>query len=793
MQSKYFNPRPVACAIHLACAAMAGFALPQVAFAQAAQNKIQYDIPAGSLGEALNRFAQQSGVSIAVDASKVQGLKSSGLRGSYGVEEGFNLLLQGSGYTISKNAAGYLLVPAAVSSANGTTLPEVKVSAKAEQESTLNLQSQISGGALGSRSQLETPFSTAVVTREELADRQVSKLGDVFALDASVTDNSGAYTSWASYVTVRGLELDWQNSFRIDGKPFLSYAITLPYEHFEQIELLKGSSGFMYGFGSPGGLINYVTKKPTNEPVRSVEVGFKSKSIWSESVDLGGRFGNDNMFGYRLNAVNEKGTTYNDGKIDRQSVSLGLDARLTPDLTLTFDSLYQKRNNRGQQPGISLASYTGTVLPNTIKNNNSNLVSGGQFLNTEFQFYSVGLKYQIVPDWSASINYSQTSSLRSRNEGILYLQNVAGNYNEARSDTKEGHKFDQWQAMLEGKAITGNVEHQMVFGASWQKQLNDYSSNGVWIPTLYTGNIYTANTASYASQGGLNMYRAGDISQQAAFASDTLKFSDQWSVLAGARYTKYEQNDYNVNGSLATPAYADSVVTPTVALMYKAQPNTMIYTSYMESLEPGRTVGAGFSNSNRMLNPMLSKQYEIGMKTEQARWSGTAALFRIERPSEYVDATNTVVQNGESSYQGLELGVSGFVGTQWQLASSLMLLDTSYDKGVANVGKRVVGAPEWMATGRVIYKVPGVDNLKLMADFKYTGDVMINAANTLKADSHVLANFGASYSMKMDGYLTTFRAAVNNVTNEKFWEYQYANWIKPADPRTFSLSAKVDF
>ncbi|MFS2037158.1 TonB-dependent receptor plug domain-containing protein, partial [Polaromonas sp. CT11-55] len=76
------------------------------------------------------------------------------------------------------------------------------------------------------------------VRGEDMAERQVSKLGDVFALDASVSDNSGAYSAWASYITVRGLPLDWQNGYRINGQPFLSYAITLPYEHFEQIELL---------------------------------------------------------------------------------------------------------------------------------------------------------------------------------------------------------------------------------------------------------------------------------------------------------------------------------------------------------------------------------------------------------------------------------------------------------------------------------------------------------------------------------------------------------------------------
>lgn len=799
MQSKYFNPRPMACAIHFACAAMVGLAAPQAAWAQAAQGKLQYDIPAGSLGEALNRFAQQSGVSVAVDASKLQGLKTQGLRGSYGVEEGFNLLLQGSGYAIGKNAAGYVLVPAPSDRA-GVTLPEVKVTASAQDDASLPLQNVVSAGALGMRRQLDTPFSTAVVTREELTERQVSKLGDVFALDASVTDNSGAYTSWASYISVRGLELDWQNSYRIDGRPFLSYAITLPYEHFEQIELLKGSTGFMYGFGSPGGLVNYVLKKPTEENLRSVEVGYKTSNIWTQSVDLGGRLGEGRTLGYRLNAVNEDGTTFNDGKVNRQSVSLGLDLRLTPDLTVSFDTLYQKRKMTGQQPGISLRDYTAGGLPNAITNDNNKLVSDGQFLNTEFQYYSLGARYNLAPEWTAKVDYSHSKSKRSRNESILYLQNRAGDYNEYRSYTAEAHQFDQLQGLLEGKVVTGGVEHQLVIGASWQKQLNDYTDwsipgNSVFEP-IGGGNIFEPNGNSYFNTSSQNKYRAGEIVQKAVFASDTLRLSERWSVLGGLRYTKYEQNGFNPDGSLDGTEFKDGLVTPTVALMYKVQPNTMAYTSYMESLEPGRTVGVGFANANRMLDPMLSKQYEIGLKTEQARWSGTAALFRIERPTEYQQPTTplpTVVQDGESVFQGLELGVNGWVGRQWQLGGSLMLLDTSYESGIANIGNRVAGAPEWMAAASASYSVNEIPGLKLRADLKHTGDVMVNQTNTVKVSSHTLINLGASYSVVLGGYPTTFRAMVNNVSNEKFWEYQYANWIKPADPRTFSVTARVDF
>lgn len=119
----------------------------------------------------------------------------------------------------------------------------------ASRDTLRHLRDDVSSGALGLRTQLKTPYSTAVVTGEELADRQVAKLGDVLAQDSSVSDNSNPYNAWASYITGRGMQLDWQNGFKIDGQPFNGYGITLPYEQLESVELLKGLSGFMYAFG----------------------------------------------------------------------------------------------------------------------------------------------------------------------------------------------------------------------------------------------------------------------------------------------------------------------------------------------------------------------------------------------------------------------------------------------------------------------------------------------------------------------------------------------------------------
>ena len=59
------------------------------------------------------------------------------------------------------------------------------------------------------------------------------------------------------------------------------------------------------------------------------------------------------------------------------------------------------------------------------------------------------------------------------------------------------------------------------------------------------------------------------------------------------------------------------MLTPTFALMYKLTPRTMAYASYIESLEPGSSVGATYANFGALLDPLKSKQYELGIKTEQ--------------------------------------------------------------------------------------------------------------------------------------------------------------------------------
>ncbi|CAG4917375.1 Ferrichrome receptor FcuA [Paraburkholderia saeva] len=556
----------------------------------------------------------------------------------------------------SANAAA----PAAASSAATSSgaehaLPAVNVSASAEADSPLHLGIPVSTGALGSRSQLETPFSTTVVTGEDLADRQVNKLGDVFAGDASVTDNSNAYSAWATYITIRGLPVDWQNGFRIDGNPFISYGITMPYDNLERVELLKGAGGFMYGFAQPGGVVNYVTKKPDARPVTSFDFGYRMDGVLSQHADLSRRFGPDGMFGARINYTHEEGKTYNAGDINRNSVALALDGQLTRDLDVYANAIYQQSRSSGQTPAIYTGSYTATSLPATISGGTNLLGGTDQHLNTNLQLYTAGVRYQITPDWTFNTSASYSKSARDRNESTLTLLNQAGDYSDSRWNGDEGHQDIYWQGMFEGRLKTGPFTHQLALGASWQHQTNDYSSVSKYF-TLGDGNLYQPNPWRYYSGSGLETYRASEITQKALFASDTIQLTNRWSILAGVRYTNYAQDSYNIDGSLASSYGQNGILTPTFALMYKLEPNTNLYASYVESLEQGAIVGSIYANGGALLRPLRSRQYEIGIKSEHERWSANAALFRIERAAAYANDQNVYVQDGNSIYEGIEAG-----------------------------------------------------------------------------------------------------------------------------------------
>lgn len=771
----------------------------------------QFDIASQPLSTALTVFGDQTGIQITGDTAILDGKHSQAVRGSYAPAEALSLLLGGTGVTYRWLDGRSVTLERAPQTADGTMqLGPVRVEGTSAGTAPpdiatfgvrQNLATKVRAGALGDVAQREMPFSSAVVTKEQIEEQAPQKLGDLFGQDASVSDNSGAYTAWSTFLTVRGMDLDWQNSYRIDGKPFLGYTVTLPYEHMEQVELLKGATGFMYGFGAPGGMLNYVTKKPTDTPIRSVSLGYASNSIVRANADLGGRLGANGALGYRIDVTHEEGRTTNDGSLDRTSFLVALDAKLTDRLSWDFQAIYQDRLTEDTEPTITTRAL-GNSLPAPIRNDKK-LVGPGNYVDNRFAFGATGLKYQISHDWQVQTNFSQSYSKTRRNESILNLQNTASAYIDDRADYGERYQFTYWDGMVQGRARIAGMIHNIVAGVSWQKQRNDDTSNAVYIPGFGTGNLGSQNSNRYDSVGSfdsLGLYRLTEVTQKSIFASDRLELSDRLSVMAGLRWIQYEKLTWNSARTLTDKYREDGIVTPTMAVMYKLPGDTLAYASYAQSLQQGSIVPRlpVYTNAGEMLNPLMSKQWELGIKKDGVRWSATAALFRVAKTTEYDRSCGTecltLVQGGESVFQGLELGATVRLGDWWSLGGNLMLLDTEYASGdAAIVGNRVAGSPRRVATAQVAYQVPQIDGLQVQLGAKHTGKTPLRANNTLDIDDYTLVSLGISYNTSVAGHAMTLRARVNNLLNEEYWLYQYSNYIKSGDPRSFNLNVEFHF
>jgi iron complex outermembrane receptor protein len=676
----------------------------------------------------------------------------------------------------------------------GATLPAVSVSAA--KDTTVAQADTVSAGALGSRKQVDTPFSTHVVTSDEAQDLFATTANDLYKYDPAVSVISENAISENSMFTVRGMPIDTLNSIKVDGQTFPSWDTDLSLEPFEQVELLKGLSGFMYGFGAPGGIVNYVLKRPTNTPYRSITVGYRSAGVFSEAVDLGGRFGNDDRFGYRLNLVNENGNTAEDhGHVRRQVASLAFDFRITPDLTWSADAFYQKRRTNGTLFGLMFGADAGGI-PDASKVTHA-LTQPQNYYETEMASFGTGLDYRISENWHASIKYRFAKENRTNSDSFLFVSDPAGNYSNTLYAAMTRYFYQNVDGMVQGHFSTGSIKHDVVVGAGFETQTSEYSNSTGWNEGYFLGygNLYgsTLLTNDEVSIGS-NLYRQQRITQAAVYASDTVQLTSRLSALVGVRYTQYQEHVYDPSGAVSSQYQADPV-TPTFALMFKTDPYSTLYASYVESLQQGGSASQTDLNFPDTFGPLKSKQYEVGFKSDHSTWGANLALFRVDQGYEYTNSANIFVQDGTKRYQGVD--ASGWLAltSEWRVLGGVMWLDTkAMDVDDPTVeGKRIYGAPRFTVTGRIEYNPSYLRPLTLAFGGKYVGNQAVDAQNTQFVPAYTTFDLSGRYETKIAGKDVTFRAGINNLFNRRYWTTAWGYYVAPSPTRTAVASATLQF
>ena len=642
-------------------------------------------------------------------------------------------------------------------------------------------------GALGMKDSFEVPLSAQSYSEGLIENQRARTLNDVLKNDASVQNASvgGAY----DHVSLRGYAIDWANTMRREGLSLAPYQ-DVPLENVQRIDVLKGPSGFLYGFNAPGGTVNYVLKRPTAQPFTGVTAELRSAGGVYGAVDTSGSFDAERTLAYRFNLAGEKvGDMSHNGDLKRGFASAAIDARLAAGTLLRLDADVQRKKLAAQpllgpQPDGQLPPMPS---PRTLL--------GQPWLPYETRTYNFGarLDHQLDDRWSLTAQLGH--SVNRRDAVFPDIYGVAANGDITSGDiyVSPGQRFQasSAQAYLSGQFAVAGLEHELVAGVSARRYTAD--DGGFIVLNDTVGNIFSP-VYSAARDIGAAPAKNHTLNRQASvFASDLLRFSPQWQALLGLRHIAYAKDA--TPAASATQSYRQNVNAPTAGLIYRPLSTLMAYASATRGYEEGGVAPFNSANAGEWMDPIESRQVELG-----AKWAPSPGLmlsvaaFDIDKGLEYVDPSNNrYVQNGRQRHRGLELSAAGRVTPVLELTGSATVLDSvlRHTGNAATDGRRAANTARLQASVFADYKLR-VAGLSLNGGVFHVGARPLDNQNTVALPGYTRLDLGLRYLTQIGGRKATLRAQVENATDRRYWAAASYASVHAGKPRTVSLAMDVE-
>ncbi len=639
---------------------------------------------------------------------------------------------------------------------------------------------------------MDVPSTVNVVTHEVLELQGAAGLYDALRNTAGVTRQQNGGETWDQLV-VRGIGVENRSNYRLNGSmPLLNFG-QISMENKERVEVLKGASALYYGFTSPAGIVNLVTKRAGVDPVTSAGLVMDQYGTALSTLDIGRQFGDEQEFGLRVNAVGGALGSYMDGVSDgkRSFASAALDWRVNNRLKLKVD-LESDARKTTEQVGVALRTAVNDVIPLPAPIDAKKLVGPDiSTFETNTRNAQVRADYSLNDDWALTVEAGQSRVTRDRNLAIFsFASNAAvatgagsirGNIQtlKATADMLRTEVFGTFSAL--------GLQHNLTLGISQTdyhqdpiyQQIYTVASQNLYNPAPITNVVYGAvpTTATTA---------ALDTRDTGVYALDQIQLNEQWQLMLGLRHSRYQSDQ-------GTAHYDDSKSTPMAALVYKFTPSLSVYTSYANGLEQGDTAPTGTANAGERLAPGVSKQKELGLRWRTAgNTLVSAALFDISRPGYYTNSSNIYTADGEQHYAGLELSTQGQLTKQlaWQtsaqwLNAEFRNINTTYNgKSPENTARQTVSA-------FLSYDLASVPGLSVNGGAYYTGPRPVNDLNQAWLDSVTTYSMGARYATRVARHTASLQLNVDNVADKQYWAAGGTRLAAGA-PRTIKLTLKVD-
>jgi iron complex outermembrane receptor protein len=709
-------------------------------------------------------------------------------------------------------------------------LAEIKQSivVVADAENAYRVESVASGGPLGTTPILNTPFTVNVISRQLIDDtqsRNVKQAAKYLPL-ASFQEMQGPEVIRPA---TRGMQGSNMQNARKDG---MGIAVTTPsaLEEYEQIEVVSGLGAQLYGPTNPSGVFNFATKRPTEEPLREIELSYEGSKVGTVHADLGGRLGTNRKVGYRVNLLAGDGTGYVDeSQLRRYLIAGAGDVRISKSTLIEGNYSYYNLFQHGY-PGwfayaptttpLSTAGSKSILLPENAPD--ATLRGYGQSfsgVDLKSQIGEVRVKQEFGPKWHLVAGALDQVSDRNINTAVNQLLDNSGNYKTyvANSFSALAPRFHVWSdsAYLDGTFNTGFMRHDVVIGTSGYR-FGSYSP--VTSPAKTA--LCTENTAAGICQASISsplvlvppaaglfsyektspstgIFESSIIHQQGITLGDTLSFSPRWLVKLSGSYdwtwTEVFVNNAST-GFVRTAApggYNNGSPSGSGSILFKPRSNMTVYATLASSIQapdvaPASSGSTIVTNASQALPPYRSNEVEIGYKFAVRRINFTTAAFRIERPFANLvpgiedpacgagsGTSNCVTYKitGNQLNYGVEGMLSGRIFESLMVTGGISVLNPRLtDTGIpATDHQRFVGIPEYKSNIFGEYRLPLVKGVYLNSDWQHVGRRAMDDINSAFVPQYNVFDLGLRYTTSLWGKSTTWRITVNNLTDVQYW------------------------
>ncbi|WP_317106717.1 TonB-dependent siderophore receptor [Chroococcidiopsis sp. SAG 2025] len=500
----------------------------------------------------------------------------------------------------------------------------------------------------------DIPQSIQVVPREVLRDQNITRISEAARNVSSVTVQGGFGNNTDNYV-IRGFATydNLRNGFRdID-----SYQSTA---NIERVEVLKGPTSVLYGQFEPGGVVNYITKKPLSEPYFSGDITIGSYDYYRPSIDISGPLNSDRSLLYRLNVAYENFDSFVDFvNGETFTISPVITAKLGDATTLTLEYEYS-RNSRDFYDGLLPEKVT-FQLP--ISRNFSEPESSPYLRDVD----RAGLTLE--HRFSDRLQLRSAFSAFFSSEDIEYVRSIGQLEPDGRTVPHEYRQNEisqtnyYLQTDLIGKFNTGSISHQMLLGLEYVRDIrtDDCCQGAEFTGLDIFDPVYGSPLPTTLEPGDFTETKSDTVG---IYLQDQITLLSNLKLLLGGRVDFFNRNTNvrsGIDGSEEEENLYETPFSPRIGLVYQPIEPISLYASYSRSFVPSdsRTVDGGF------LPPTRGTQYEVGIKSEflDGRLSATLAAYEITKTNVATTDPDNIdfsIAIGEVKSRGIEFDLAQY-------------------------------------------------------------------------------------------------------------------------------------